>query len=1180
MNAKFSITAMAAMLAAALSSVTAAQTIFTEDFTGATTTNNWYFFNGACLTAGSVSNPPNPGNVPSCTSIQNSYYALQQDRDAALVGGKNGVAGNAQTLPDPLSPTPSGALRFTNGAPYGHSENGAIVSSSAFNAGQGIQITFKTVTYRGDSGGAGRDGADGMSFYLMDGSVSPASATWNGIGSWGGSLGYTCSNSNPPYDGLVGAYLGLGIDEFGNFLNGKNLVAGYAGTNTASGDNTALGFGYFPGRIGLRGAGNVSWAYLNATYPTYYPTSTLSTTALQQGAVQNTCSTGSVWNYASSATNPTQVTNPSPALQDYAPIAGQSYVELQSTGPGAVVLANESAVARPDGVATGNVFLYNLQITQNGLLSFSYSVNGGAYTNVISSQSISASNGALPATLRFGFAGSTGGDTNIHEILCFKAAPSAVSSSSASVNEKQTSQVQTTSQAYFAFYNPNDWTGRVTAYGLLVDPRGIVSIQSVANWDTECVLTGVPSGQTCLYTGASGPLAAESPSSRNMWTWNGLDTAAAAGTAGIPFEWANLTGAEQSVLDPTNPSPVSTDRLSYLRGVRTSEINSLGVGAYRARDGVLGDIVDASPTWVGPPASPYNLRWQDRYVSTDTMSENSGQSYSTFQTSNQSRLNVIYAGANDGFLHGFETGSEDISGNVINTAATPNNGLEIMAYMPGAVLNTIHNSTNTSLDYSNPQYAHNFFVDATPGTGDLFYGGSWHTWLVGGLGAGGAAIYALDVTNPSLSNFNEINAATLVKGEWSSATITCVGNATCGTSLGNTYGTPQIRRFHNGSWGAVFGNGYGSANGDAGIFVMIVSPAGTATFYYISAGKSPGNGIAYVSPADLDGDHTTDYVYAGDLKGNVWRFDLTSGTASTWTTTAPSLLFTTPPGQPITTPLILASAIVSGSSPQVIVAFGTGRRSQFTTTSATSYVTGTQSIYGVWDWNFSIWNSKSGAQYASLTSGPSGGQIHTATALNSPFTLTQSNLQQQTFVVSGGTVTASNTPILWEQCSGATCNAGKFGWFVNLPGTNGTTSGGAQVVEQVVSSPSLFEDAFIVNSTIPANNQPLNCNSPTTDTGVTYALAVVSGGTFAQGGASPTSSTTTFNSAFVNYRDTPTVGVLTNETGALSVVNTKEDTTFLVGQDISIPQGGAPGGVQQIALTNTSVNRLTWVELR
>jgi type IV pilus assembly protein PilY1 len=1173
---------MAAVLAAAWSNLGSAQTTFTEDFTGAKTNNSWYFFNGACLTAGSTNNAVSPGQLPSCTSIANTYYAQQQDRDPALVGGANGAAGNAQTLPDPVG---SGALRFTNGFPYGHSENGAIVSSAAFNAGQGIQITFKTVTYRGDSGGAGTDGADGMSFYLLDGSLNPAGATWNGIGSWGGSLGYTCSNTNPPYDGLVGAYLGLGIDEFGNFLNGKNLVAGYAGTNTATGDNTALGVGYFPGRIGLRGAGNVSWAYLNATYPTYYPSSL--TVAQQQSAVQKTCSTGSVWNYSASTNNPTQVNNPTPALQDYAPIIGQSYVELQSTGPGAVVLANESAMARPDGTTTagvtnGNVFLYNLQITQNGLLTFSYSVNGGAYTNVISGQSISASNGALPATLRFGFAGSTGGDTNIHEILCFKAAPSAVSASSAAVNQKQTSQVQETSQAYFAFYNPNDWTGRVTAYGL-IDTGGIVSIATLANWDTECVLTGVPTGQTCLYTGVNGLIAPEAPTSRNMWTWNGLDTAAAPGAAGIPFEWGNLTAAEKTALDSGDANPFNANRLSYLRGVRTMEINSLGVGTFRARDGVGGDIVDASPTFVGPPVAPYNLKWQDRYVAADTMLENSGQSYTTFQTTNQSRLNVIYAGANDGFLHGFESGSEDSQGNVIDNAATPNDGLEVLAYMPGAVLNTIHNAANTSLDYANPQYAHNFFVDATPGAGDLFYAGGWHTWLVGGLGAGGSAIYALDVTQPSVNNFKE-TAVTPVKGEWSSSTITCIGNATCRNSLGNTYGTPQIRRFHNGNWGAVFGNGYGSVNGDAGIFVMIVSQAsGAVTFYYLSActGGNPcntgGNGIAYVSPVDLDGDHITDYVYAGDLKGNVWRFDLTSANASTWAVTQPGPLFKTAAGQPITTPLVAASAVVSGTMPQVIVGFGTGQRTQFTTNSATSYVTGTQSLYGVWDWNFTTWNSKSGAQYSSLT----GAQVQAVSGLASPYILTQSKLQQQSFVVTGGTVSASNTPFNWPQCAGASCTAGKFGWFVNLPGSNGTTNGnGAQVIEQIVSSPTLFEDAFIVNSTIPANNQPLNCNSPTTDTGVTYAVSIVSGGTFGQGGTTPTSATNTFNSAFVNYRDTPTVGILTNETGALSIVNTRENTTFLVGQDISIPQGGAPGSVQQIALSNTSVNRLTWVELR
>ena len=276
-----SLAAGIALLAMVWSGTALSQNTVSEDFTGSGTNNNWYYFSGACLTAGTSTGGTNPGQIPSCLSIASSYYFQQhvsyEPGDAALVGGKNGVYGNATTLPDPVG---SGALRFTNGncspSACGYGEHGAIVSANPFDAGQGVQITFKTVTYRGDSGGTGQDGADGMSFYLLDGSVSPTNGLWNGIGSWGGSLGYSCSNTNPPYDGLIGAYLGLGIDEFGNFLN--------------QGDNTAAGYGYVPGRIGLRGNGNVSWAYLNATYPSNYP-STL-TAAQQQAAVQATCSTG------------------------------------------------------------------------------------------------------------------------------------------------------------------------------------------------------------------------------------------------------------------------------------------------------------------------------------------------------------------------------------------------------------------------------------------------------------------------------------------------------------------------------------------------------------------------------------------------------------------------------------------------------------------------------------------------------------------------------------------------------------------------------------------------------------------------------------------------------------------------------------------------------------------------
>src|SRR6185437_16302880 len=73
---------------------------------------------------------------------------------------------------------------------------------------------------------------------------------------------------------------------------------------------------------------------------------------------------------------------------------------------------------------------YRLKITQTGLLTLDYRYNGGAWNSVITNQDITQQNGALPASIRFGFAGSTGGSSNIHEILCFKATPADASSSS------------------------------------------------------------------------------------------------------------------------------------------------------------------------------------------------------------------------------------------------------------------------------------------------------------------------------------------------------------------------------------------------------------------------------------------------------------------------------------------------------------------------------------------------------------------------------------------------------------------------------------------------------------------------------------------------------------------------------------------------------------------------------
>jgi len=1265
--------------AALLPAGSSAQSLFSEDFTGSTTTHSWYATGGACLTVGTASGTATSttaGSIPSCMYLKNSGTYYTNDK---MTGGVTG------TLPDPAG---QGALRFTNGAntggssdSNGSSEKGSIWSSSPFPAGGGIQINFKSVTYRG-AGNSPYDGADGMSFYLIDATkVTPGDGYFNGVGADGGSLGYSCSNTNQ-VDGLAGAYMGLGIDEFGNFLDGATVLiptvsttgfitgqtqdgndwggvsapqggSNFVGYDYYNGDNTATGYGFYPyGRIGLRGAGNITWAALHKAYGSYYPTLTASTpgvavlaaasvyhesvasvtaaqisalttaqlnaevTYLEGTEVQNTCITGKVLDYSATATSalnynysgtysgktytqcnlygtsatshttagtsscPSVVTS-APALADYAAIPN-AFTEFPKSGTaGAVVLAAENATTRPTGgTANQNIFLYSLKITQDGLLSFSYSVNGGPYTSILSNQSISASNGSLPSNLYFGFAGATGGGTNIHEILCFQAAPASQSASSAGGDEKQVSEIQAGTQDYFAYYDPNDYTGRMTAY-TLVDTNGVLTVASLANWDAQCVLTGTTN---CVNTGVAGPTSPEAPTSRSMVTWNGTnaDSTTNLGTAGVPFEWTSgISTKEQNILDAGDSTPYTADRLNYLRGNRTLEYQSNGTGSFRARTGVLGDIVDSSPTWVGPPSSPYAIVWADRLDSGDTMLENSGTSYASFQSSNQSRTNVVYIGANDGFLHGFRAGVESSTGVVSGT----NDGYEVFAYMPGAVLNTIHNYTTSSLDFSAAQYTHNFYVDATPGSGDLHYEGAWHTWLVGGLGSGGAAIYAIDVTSPT--NFSpEITAAGLVMGEWSSATISCQNVSSCGKSLGNTYGQPQIRRFHNGTWGAIFGNGYGSTSGDAGIYVMTVNQtSGQILFYYLSTATSgTSNGIASVTPADLDGDHITDYVYAGDLNGHVWRFDLTSTNPSNWAVTTGGPLFKTQSGQPITSQIVVASSLVTGSTPQVMVAFGSGQRNQFTNTSSATYVTGTQSLYGVWDWNLSAWNALSSTQYVALTQA----EFSKSTSISaSPYTLSYSNLQAQTFTAASTSatsaevpVTTSNTAFTYVTCTSSTsCAAGEFGWYANLRSTQGATNpSGGSMTEQIVSNPSLYQGALLVNSTIPANVQLLSCAAPNVDTGVTYVLSATWGGTFVGGGGSTSGSK---SSAFPAYVNTQTVGLPNNETGSLLVANTAEGTTYLVGQKISVSQGSAPGGTSQIILpSNTTANRVTWVQLR
>ena len=119
------------------------------------------------------------------------------------------------------------------------------------------------------------------------------------------------------------------------------------------------------------------------------------------------------------------------------------------------------------------------------------------------------------------------------------------------------------------------------------------------------------------------------------------------------------------------------------------------------------------------------------------MPENAGtNSYGAYQTAQATRMNIAYIASNDGMVHGFRSGKYDSTGTVYD--ATTNDGLELLAYMPGVVLTSIaqNNATAfaTNYNFTDPAYTHHFFVNASPGTGDLYYtnlahlAGGWTRW--------------------------------------------------------------------------------------------------------------------------------------------------------------------------------------------------------------------------------------------------------------------------------------------------------------------------------------------------------------------------------------------------------------------------------------------------------------------
>src|SRR5699024_1583176 len=392
-----------------------------------------------------------------------------------------------------------GALMLTPAEKW---QAGAILSDFTFPMSQGLDVTFTTYTYGGNKGGTAKIGADGIAFFLTDGTIKePPSDT----GGTGGALGYSCSITNNPADskpekgqfkkaeGMAHAYLGLGIDEYGNFLNsGDNSSDGILNTNsdgapTGHGGNDwsksknsspgeSRGKEFQPNRIGMRGAGNITWDWLHSVNADYYTNGLSPCEKFKR--LKDVCKNK---RYVSNINPSTRKKTYTMIEHVYNAIEG-SHRALPEDQPIADISAKKLADATP--------ITYHLTISSAGKMNFDYSYNNGAPQPVLANIDIASINGEPPESFRFGFSAGTGGSYNYHALTCFTASPLR-SDSSASANTQEGKRVSTETQFFLASYASDSWWGALVANPIIIDDDdSTLSVGTVANWDAKCVLTG------------------------------------------------------------------------------------------------------------------------------------------------------------------------------------------------------------------------------------------------------------------------------------------------------------------------------------------------------------------------------------------------------------------------------------------------------------------------------------------------------------------------------------------------------------------------------------------------------------------------------------------------------------------------------------------------------------------
>jgi type IV pilus assembly protein PilY1 len=475
-----------------------------------------------------------------------------------------------------------------------------------------------------------------------------------------------------------------------------------------------------------------------------------------------------------------------------------------------------------------------------------------------------------------------------------------------------TASLKIGTRKYTPRYTTGSWVGNVVATN--IDPA--TGIETGVAWqisnDTMAIADqGIPEFEKrTIYVGTSG----DKPIKAVDFTYTAMNV--------------------EGLLNTMDGSIKNTQAINYLRADASLEQPN---GSFRARSNRLGDIVNSSPVFIKGAPSRENTDTRrpssPKLFSVQTALAGTGQTYTNYLSKLNARTEgVLFTGANDGMLHAFRDG----------TIQSPTSGgKEFFAYVPYSVLPTLHYLTQ-------PTYEHRYYVDGPNVETDGYWADAWHQVLLGGTGAGAKSIFALDVTEP-LPTMNASNVL------WE------VTQSNAGfTNLGSVLWDAQSGALSTGQWSVIVGNGYESANGVASLFIIdmrtgvlikeLPTPAGPWTTTVDGVKRTYKNGLGGVSLVrDATGQRVLG-AYAGDLMGNVWRFDLSNKDSVNWSV---SLLFNTgkaspsiaiPSGilQPITAP---PSWVINPAGGRIVV-IGTGKFYEDTDILA-SYAT--QTIYGLAD---------------------------------------------------------------------------------------------------------------------------------------------------------------------------------------------------------------------------------------